>query len=112
RNQAKETICRKTCMPDIGPHVQLAECIEKRQRGRQASANPAQPKWCNGNVGYSLAQIQLQFLRDLRAHLVRRKRPMSKEQIRPSLLDAPRSAGHGNGAVRGLKQKRMHVSAI
>jgi hypothetical protein len=37
---------------------------------------------------------------------------MSKKKIIPFLLHAPRRAGHGDGTVRGLKQKGMHVEAI
>ena len=108
RIQTEEINSRHAVVADIGPHIQLTEFIEKRQRGSKASADAAHPKRRHGNVSRSVTQVQFQLLRHQRPHLLRRKRPMGKEQIVPFLLHAPRRAGHGDRTVRGFKQQWMH----
>src|SRR5689334_10385981 len=112
RIQAEEINSRHAFVADVGPHIQFAKLVEKRQRRSQTAADTAHPEWSNGNVSRSIAQIKLQLLRDQGSHFFRRKRPMGKKQVMPILLHGPLRAGHGDGAVRGFKQQWMHGSTI
>src|SRR6185369_12558172 len=112
RVQAEEIDSGHALIADVGPHVQLAKLVEKRQRRRQPAADAAHPERGHSNVSHSIAQIQLQILRDQCSKFFRRKRPMGKEQVMPVLLHGPLSTRHWDGTVRGFKQQWMHGSAI